>query len=59
MGNPIVQIVIGLCFLLIAWYCVERFSPDALITKICQILIFILAILLVVAKVLPLVGVSI
>lgn len=56
--SPIVQLVIIVCVLIAAWFVIERFSPDPLVTKLCQIGIFILALIVVVTKVLPMVGVS-
>jgi hypothetical protein len=56
-GSPLVEIIIGAAILIAAWYVVERFSPDALLTKLCQIAIFVLALLLVITKLLPMVGV--
>ena len=54
----LVTLIIAVCILIVAWFVVERFSPDPLVTKICQIVLFIIALLLVVQKVLPLAGVS-
>ncbi len=57
MGT-LVTLIIAVCILIVAWFVVERFSPDPLITKICQIIIFVIALLLIVQKLLPMVGVS-
>jgi hypothetical protein len=43
--------------LLIAWWVNDRFSPDPLITKIVQVVIFIVALVVVITKLLPLAGV--
>lgn len=59
MTNPFVLLLIGVAVLLCAWYILERFSPDPLLTKICQIIIFVLAILLVIRTLLPVFGVHI
>ncbi len=56
--SALISLIVAICILIVAWLCVERFSPDPLITKICQIIIFIIALYLVVQKVLPMVGVS-
>ena len=56
--STLVTLIIAVCILIVAWFVVERFSPDPLITKICQIIIFVIALLLVVQKLLPMVGVS-
>ncbi len=56
--STLVTLIIAVCILICVWFVIERFSPDPLITKICQIIIFIIALLLVVQKLLPMVGVS-
>lgn len=56
--SAILSVVIICCLLLAAWFVVERFSPDPLVTKLCQIAIFVIAVYLVVVKLLPLAGVS-
>jgi len=58
MSHQLIQLVVAVAILLIAWWCVERFSPDPLITKICQVIIFVLALAVIVTKILPMVGVS-
>jgi len=55
--SALVSLIIALCVLIIAWLIVARFSPDPLITKIAQIIIFVIALLLVIQKLLPMVGV--
>jgi hypothetical protein len=54
----IMNLIIAVAVLIIAWMIIERFSPDPLITKIAQIGIFVVALLLVLKLVLPLAGVS-
>jgi hypothetical protein len=54
----IMNLIIAVAVLIIAWMIIERFSPDPLITKICQIGIFVVALLLVLKLLLPLAGVS-
>lgn len=56
--SALVTLLVAVCILIIAWFIVERFSPDPLVTKICQIIIFIVALLLIVQMLLPMVGVS-
>ncbi len=58
MANQFVQLIIIACVLIAAWFVIERFSPDPLITKLCQIAIFVIALIVIVMKVLPLVGIS-
>jgi hypothetical protein len=53
-----VNIIIAVAVLIVAWMVIERFSPDPLITKIAQIVIFVVALLMVLKLVLPLAGVS-
>jgi hypothetical protein len=53
-----INIIIAVAVLIVAWMIIERFSPDPLITKICQIAIFVIALLMVLKLVLPLAGVS-
>jgi hypothetical protein len=53
-----INIIIAVAVLIVAWMVIERFSPDPLITKICQIAIFVIALLMVLKLVLPLAGVS-
>ncbi len=56
--SALVSIIIAVAILLVAWFVCERFSPDPLITKIVQIIIFVIALMLVITKLLPMVGVS-
>ena len=56
--STLVTLIIACCILIVAWFVVERFSPDPLLTKICQIIIFLIALLLIVQKLLPMIGVS-
>lgn len=48
----IVVVVIGL----VIWYAAERFSPDPLITKIIQIVIFAVVLIVLLLKLVPLLG---
>lgn len=56
--NALIQLIIVIAVLIVAWLVLERFSPDPLITRICQIIIFVIALLVVVKMLLPMVGVS-
>jgi len=56
--SALITVLIAVGILLVVWFVVERFSPDPLITKIAQIAIFIIALVLIISKLLPLVGVS-
>ena len=47
-------VILGVC--LILWFVVERFSPDPLISQICKIIIFLVAIVAVLTKLLPMLG---
>ena len=44
--------------LLVVWWVAVRFSPDPLVTKIIQVVIFLIALWVAFFKVLPLAGVS-
>ena len=59
VSSTLVSLVIIVGVLLVAWYITERFSPDPLLTKIVQIVIFVIALVVVLTKLLPLVGVHI
>jgi hypothetical protein len=56
--DGLINLLIVLCVLLVAWFITERFSPDPLITKIVQIILFVIALVVVLRMVLPLAGVS-
>jgi hypothetical protein len=56
--GALVNIIIAIAVLLVAWWIAERFSPDPLITKIVQVVIFVIALLLVIKMVLPMAGLS-
>jgi Co/Zn/Cd efflux system component len=56
--DTLIQLIIAIAVLLVVWWVAERFSPDPLITKIVQVIIFVLALVLVFTRVLPMVGVS-
>lgn len=49
----IVDIVVVICFALVAWYAIQRFSPDPVITKILGILVFLIVFIVVIADVFP------
>jgi len=55
MGG-IVNLIIAIAVLIAAWWVVQRFSPDPLITKLAQLLIFVVAVVIVLKMVLPLAG---
>ena len=48
----IITVVVGL----IIWYVAERFSPDPLITKIVQIVIFAVVLIVLLLKLTPLIA---
>jgi hypothetical protein len=54
----ILQLILAVAVLLIAWVLVERFSPDATIAYICKIVIFVFALILILKLLLPLIGVG-
>lgn len=49
----IVVVVVGL----IIWWVAERFSPDPLITKIVQVVVFAVVLIVLLLKLLPLLGI--
>lgn len=57
MIEALVHLIVAIAVLIIAWFVVERFSPDPLISKICQVIIFCIALLVILTMLLPLVGV--
>lgn len=59
MVGTLLNLIIVLAVLIVAWLIIARFSPDPLITKICQIVIFVIALVVVLKMVLPLAGVNI
>jgi hypothetical protein len=54
----LVPIIIVIAVALIIWVCVERFSPDPLITKITQIVVFVVVLVVLLLKLIPLLGVG-
>lgn len=54
MVDSLFAVIVIVCFLIVAWYVLVRFSPDPLITKIGQVVIFLIALYLVIKKLLPL-----
>lgn len=58
MTHSLFQIIVIITILIVAYLVAIRFSPDPLITKIIQIIIFLIAIYIVLFKILPLAGVS-
>jgi hypothetical protein len=58
MVGGLLNLIIVLAVLIVAWLVIVRFSPDPLITKICQIIIFVIALVVVLKMVLPLAGIG-
>jgi hypothetical protein len=58
MGG-LVQLIIAIAVCIVAWMCIARFSPDPLITKIAQIIIFVVIVVIVLRMVLPLAGINV
>lgn len=50
----LIPLLIIVAVALILWYVVERFAPDPLIANICKVVIFIVALIAVTNKLLPL-----
>jgi hypothetical protein len=57
MIDTLLNLIIILAVLIVAWFIIVRFSPDPLITKVCQIIIFVIALVVIVKMLLPLAGV--
>lgn len=58
MASGLLSLIVIVAILIIAWIIVERFSPDPTITLIAKIVIFVAALYILLAKMLPLAGVS-
>jgi len=56
--DGLIHLLIVLSVLIVAWLVVQRALPDPLITKIAQIIIFVVVVIVVLRMVLPLAGVS-
>ena len=52
---PIIVLVV---VALIIWYATERFSPDPLITKIVQVVLFAVVLIVLLTKLFPLLGIG-
>lgn len=44
-GIPLIPILITIVVAIILWWATERFSPDPLITKIVQVVIFVVVLI--------------
>lgn len=44
-GIPLIPILVTLAVAIIVWWATERFSPDPLITKVVQVIIFIVVLI--------------
>lgn len=55
MVDTLFSLIIIVAVLVVIWWVLVRFSPDPLITKIGQVIIFIVALWLIIKKLLPLV----
>jgi hypothetical protein len=53
--SALVPIIIILAIALVVWWATERFSPDALITKIVKLIIFVVVLIAVLTKLVPLI----
>lgn len=57
MIDSLFWLIVIVAVLIIIWLLVERFSPDPIITKICQVVIFLVALFVIVKRILPLAGI--
>lgn len=55
--NAFVEVIVVCAILIAAWFVNERFSPDPLLTKLVQIALFVIAIIVIVKQLLPALGV--
>ena len=58
MAHSLFQVIVIVAVLVIAYLLAIKFSPDPLITKIVQIIIFLVALWVALFKVLPMAGVA-
>lgn len=56
--NALIPVIITVVVALIIWYAAERFSPDPFITKIVQIVVFAVVLIVLLLKLVPLLGVT-
>jgi hypothetical protein len=56
IAGVLVPVIVVVMLALIAWWVTERFSPDPLITKIVQVVIFAVVLIVVILKLLPMIG---
>jgi hypothetical protein len=54
----LIPIIIVVVVALIIWYAAERFSPDPFITKIVQIIVFAVVLIVLLTKLVPLLGIG-
>lgn len=52
----LVPVIIVVVVALVIWYVAERFSPDPLVTKIIQIVLFAVVLIVLITKLFPLLG---
>ncbi len=52
----LVPLIVTIGVALIIWYVAERFSPDPLITKVVQVVLFIVVLVVIIMKLFPLLG---
>ena len=56
--HALFNIIVIICVLMVVWWAAARWSPDPLITKIIQVVIFLVALYVAFFKVLPMAGVT-
>jgi hypothetical protein len=56
--SGLTSLIIAVAVLLVAWWITQRFSPDPLLTKIVQVIIFVIALVLVIRLVMPMAGLA-
>lgn len=53
MASLLLQVIIVCAIAIAAWWLVERFSPDGLLTKLCKLAIFVGVIAWFIVKIMP------
>ena len=56
LTSVLVPLIVTIGVALIIWYVAERFSPDPLITKVVQVVLFIVVLVVIIMKLFPLLG---
>jgi hypothetical protein len=58
LAQGLFQIIVIICVVVLVWLLATKFSPDPLITKIVQVVVFLIALWVAFFKLLPMAGIS-